>query len=145
MNGVAPIPEVVKGTEGWKGDRDGRAAVVDKDRQRRRPPSPRPSNGGAYWSTTTAHHLHDHRTAVPTGLPLPPLLNGGPCLWLTTSTAVTTTLPNETAHSELLSITMTKDQNQTPGAERVLYGPIRMINHRCKLYNAEVWKKRFIN
>ncbi|RXW11893.1 hypothetical protein EST38_g13962 [Candolleomyces aberdarensis] len=44
---------------------------------------------------------------------------------------------NEAVHSELSSITTTKDQNQTPGAERVLYGPIRMINHRCRSYNAE--------
>ncbi|KAF5335574.1 hypothetical protein D9611_003080 [Ephemerocybe angulata] len=38
--------------------------------------------------------------------------------------------------STLLSTTeTTAEQNQPSGEERVLYGPVRMINHRCKTYN----------
>ncbi|KAJ2911712.1 hypothetical protein MD484_g8699, partial [Candolleomyces efflorescens] len=44
---------------------------------------------------------------------------------------------NDTPHSSLSCITTAIGQDQEPGSERVLYGPLRMMNHRCKSFNAE--------
>ncbi|KAJ2912799.1 hypothetical protein MD484_g7604, partial [Candolleomyces efflorescens] len=41
------------------------------------------------------------------------------------------------SHSELSCITIAKGQNQPAGAKRVMYGPLRMVNHRCRSFNAE--------
>lgn len=41
-------------------------------------------------------------------------------------------------HSDLSMITVAPGQNQRPGSSRVLFGPMRMLNHRCKTFNCEV-------
>lgn len=40
--------------------------------------------------------------------------------------------------SELASVTVAPAQNQPEGAMRTLYSPLRLANHRCRTYNAEV-------
>jgi hypothetical protein len=45
---------------------------------------------------------------------------------------------NLTAHSSLSCIKTCQGQNQRPGSERILYGPLRLVNHRCRTFNAEV-------
>ncbi|KAJ3529719.1 hypothetical protein NMY22_g8883 [Coprinellus aureogranulatus] len=44
---------------------------------------------------------------------------------------------NDTAHSDLSAITPFHEQDQPVDAERVLFGPLRLVNHRCKEYNIE--------
>lgn len=41
-------------------------------------------------------------------------------------------------HSDLSCITIAPGQNQPAGSERILYGPLRMVNHRCQTFNAQV-------
>ena len=45
---------------------------------------------------------------------------------------------NDTPSSELSMITTAEDQDQEAGLERLLFGPIRMVNHRCKTANTQV-------
>ncbi|KAF5316782.1 hypothetical protein D9619_006527 [Psilocybe cf. subviscida] len=40
--------------------------------------------------------------------------------------------------SELASVAVAPAQNQPEGALRTLYGPLRLVNHRCRNYNAEM-------
>lgn len=51
---------------------------------------------------------------------------------------------NETSHSNLSAVTVALGQNQPQGEERVLVGPLRMINHRCSSFNVEVWSSRYV-
>ncbi|KAF8970779.1 hypothetical protein BDZ97DRAFT_1651914 [Flammula alnicola] len=44
---------------------------------------------------------------------------------------------NKTKHSELSCVKPNPSQNQSPRVERVLFGPIRFINHVCEIPNAE--------
>ncbi|KAF6741027.1 hypothetical protein DFP72DRAFT_1085190 [Ephemerocybe angulata] len=43
---------------------------------------------------------------------------------------------NRASHSDLSAIRVAAGQNQSTGAERVLLGPLRMLNHRCRSFNA---------
>ena len=45
---------------------------------------------------------------------------------------------DECIHSEVSATKVHEGQNQTAGAERLLYGPIRFCNHHCLQYNGEV-------
>jgi hypothetical protein len=45
---------------------------------------------------------------------------------------------NRAPHSELSAVTVAAHQDQPEGEERVLIGPIRMVNHLCQNFNAEV-------
>ncbi|KAF6750604.1 hypothetical protein DFP72DRAFT_851680 [Ephemerocybe angulata] len=44
---------------------------------------------------------------------------------------------NESRHSSLSAIRVADGQNQEAGSERVLVGPLRMVNHLCRSFNAE--------
>ncbi|KAJ3538264.1 hypothetical protein NMY22_g5236 [Coprinellus aureogranulatus] len=42
---------------------------------------------------------------------------------------------NRAKHTNLSSITPHPEQNQHTGVPRILFGPLRMVNHRCKSFN----------
>lgn len=48
------------------------------------------------------------------------------------------------SHSELSCIKTAEGQNLPAGSERVMYGPLRMVNHRCRTFNAEVESIDFV-
>lgn len=47
-------------------------------------------------------------------------------------------IDDNTGLTELSVITTAEDQNLQPGLRRVLLGPLRLVNHRCINFNAEV-------
>ena len=47
-------------------------------------------------------------------------------------------LDNDSPHSRLSEITPHPAHNQSPQNLRILFGPIRFINHLCLHFNAEV-------
>ncbi|KAJ3515190.1 hypothetical protein NMY22_g14514 [Coprinellus aureogranulatus] len=44
---------------------------------------------------------------------------------------------NSTPTTNLSLITVADGQDQRPGLARILYGPMRMVNHLCRTYNSE--------